>query len=50
MKRIESPEIKHTPMGILALTKEAGIYNGEKAAFSITSAGKFGQLHVKERN
>jgi len=48
MKRIESSEIKHTPMGILALTKEAGIYNGKKAAFSITS--KFGQLHVKERN
>ena len=44
--KIESPE--HTPMGILALTTETGIYNGEKTAFSITGAGKFGQLHVKE--
>ena len=35
-------------MGILALTTETGIYSGEKTAFSITGAGKFGQLHVKE--
>ena len=44
--KIESPE--HTPLGILALTTETGIYNGEKTAFSINGAGKFGQLHVKE--
>ena len=30
------------------MTKEARIYNGEKTAFSISGAGKTGQLHVKE--
>ena len=35
-------------MGTLLLTKEARIYNGEKAASSINGAGKTGQLHVKE--
>ena len=30
------------------MTKEARIYSGEKAASSISSAGKTGQLHVKE--
>ena len=30
------------------MTKEARIYNGEKTVFSINSAGKTGQLHVKE--
>ena len=29
------------------MTKEARIYNGEKTAYSINSAGKTGQLHVK---
>ena len=32
----------------LLLTKEAGIYKGAKTASSINSAGKTGQLHVKE--
>ena len=32
------------------MTKEAGIYNGEKTASSINAAGKTGQLHVKESN
>ena len=31
-----------------SMTKEAGIYNGEKTASSISGAGKTGQLHVKE--
>ena len=35
-------------MGILFLTKEARIYNGEKAIFSISGAGKTGKLHIKE--
>lgn len=29
------------------MTKEAGIYNGEKTVPSISGAGKTGQLHVK---
>ena len=33
---------------ILSLTKEARIYDGEKAACSISSAGKTGQIHVKK--
>ena len=46
--KIENPEINHTPMGTLFLTKEARIYNGAKTASSINGAGKTGQLHVKE--
>ena len=34
-------------MGTLFLTKEERIYNGEKRAYSISGAGKTGQLHVK---
>ena len=34
-------------MVTLFLIKEARIYNGEKAASSISAAGKTGQLHVK---
>ena len=45
--KIESPEIIHAPMDTLSLTKEARIYNGAKIVSSI-SAGKTGQLHVKE--
>ena len=45
--KIESPEINHTPMGTLPLTKEANIYSGEKIAFSINGTGKTGWLHVK---
>ena len=37
-------------MGTLSLTKEATIYNGEETASSISSAGKTGQLPVKESN
>ena len=40
----------HTPMGTLVLTKEARIYNVAKTAFSISGAGKTGQLHAKEWN
>jgi len=35
-------------MGTLFLTKEARIYNKVKAASSINSTEKTGQLHVKE--
>ena len=37
-------------MDSLFLTKEAKLYNGAKMAFSISGAGKTGQLHIKERN
>ena len=37
-------------MGKLSLTKEARIYSGVKTASSVSSAGKTGQLHVKEGN
>jgi len=30
------------------MTKEARIYNREKTVYSISAAGKTGQLHVKE--
>ena len=32
------------------MKKEARIYNGKKIASLISSAGKTGQLHMKERN
>ena len=35
-------------MDTLSLTKEARIYNGEKAIFLISGAGKPGQSPVKE--
>ena len=35
-------------MATLFLTKEARIYNGAKTASPVNSAGKMGQLHVKE--
>ena len=34
-------------MVTLSFIKEARIYNGEKTAFSVSGAGKTGQLHVK---
>ena len=34
-------------MGTLFFTKEARIYNGAKAASSISGAGKTGQLHER---
>ena len=46
--KTESPEINPCPMGTLCLAKEARIYSGAKAASLINSAGKTGQLHVKE--
>ena len=46
--KIESPEINHSPMGTLFLTKEARIQIGAKTASSINGAEKTGQLHVKE--
>ena len=45
---IESPVINPYTYGTLSLTKEIRIYNGEKTAFSVSGAGKTGQLHVKE--
>ena len=38
----------HAHVVTLPLIKEARIYSGEKAASSISGAGKTGQLHVKE--
>ena len=32
------------------MTEVARIYNGEKTAYSVSGAGKTGQLHVKEIN
>ena len=34
-------------MDTLSLTKEARLYNGAKTAFSVSGAGKTGQLRVK---
>ena len=34
-------------MVTLSLIKEPKIHNGEKTAFSVSGAGKTGQLHVK---
>ena len=45
--KIESPEI-NPPMDTLSLTKEAGIYNGEKTTSLTSGAGKTGQPLVKE--
>ena len=35
-------------MDTLPLTKEARIYNGEKAGSLASGAGKTGQIHAKE--
>ena len=35
-------------MGLVSLTKEARIHNGEKTVSSVRGAGETGQLHVKE--
>ena len=48
MQQDRKPRDTHAPMGTLSLTKEARIYNGEKTAYSISGAGKTGQLHAKE--
>ena len=46
--KIESPEITHTPMDTLSLTKEARIYSGEKTISLTSGHGKSGQPLVKE--
>ena len=46
--RIEDLEINPCTYGYLIYDKEARIYSREKAVFSISSAGKTGELHIKE--
>ena len=46
--KIERPEINPHTYGHLILTKEAGIYNGEKTISLTSCAGKTGQPLVKE--
>ena len=46
-RSVESPGINLQTNG-QSMTKEAGIYNGEKTDFSISGTGKAGQLHAKE--
>ena len=46
--KIESPEINPHPMDTLSLTKEAGIYNGEKTISLTSGAEKTGKPLVKE--
>ena len=46
--KIERPEINPRTYGTLSLTKEARIYNGEKAISLTSGAGKTGQPPVKE--
>ena len=46
--RSKAQRLTQAPMDTLFLTKEARIYNGAKTASLIDSAGKTGQLHVKE--
>ena len=45
---IESPDTNPCNYGHLIYEKEARLYNGANTASSINSAGKTGQLHVKE--
>ena len=45
MEQRENPD---KPTHLKSKTREARIYSGEKTAFSISGAGKTGQLHVKE--
>ena len=46
--KIESPEINHTPIDPLSLTKQARINSGEKTISLTNGAGKTGQPLVKE--
>ena len=48
--KIERPEVNHTPMATLTLTKEAKIYNGEKTISLTSGAGKTGQPLEQEKN
>ena len=48
--RIEDLEINTCTYGDLIYDKEARIYSREKAVFSISGAGKTGELHIKEWN
>ena len=46
--RVESPEINLYAHCHLSMTKQARIYKGEDTVYSISGAGKTGQLYVND--
>ena len=50
MEKNRKPEINPCTYGHLIFDIVGKSINGEKTASSISSTGKTGQLHVKERN
>ena len=46
--RLKTPETNPRTYGQLSYNKETRIYNGERAVFFPSRAGKIGQLYVKE--
>ena len=48
MEQDRKPRNKPMQLWSQSVTKEAGIYNGEKPVSLISGAGQTGQLHVKE--
>ena len=46
--RVESPEINLHAHCHLSMTKQARIYKGEDTVYSISGAGKTGQLYVND--
>ena len=48
MEQNRKPRDKYMHRWTLSLTKEAGVYNGEKTISLMSDAGKTGQALVKE--